>query len=192
MWGDQTQGRSMAALRRRWLGQSMCRLAPFAIVTGLGLAMQGAQADEADLTVLQDPLYVELSTCLMGSLTQHAIVQERRDGISIEAQRQRYRGQVGENALMEQFLTQLYATNDPSELLVELNSRCVANMVGLPQEQAAACYRQFLLPFYSAIMAQHTGGLDTAMPRANYLTCMKEGTRSAESTGLGGQRGVKP
>ncbi|PLC40591.1 hypothetical protein C0Q88_22610 [Ralstonia pickettii] len=137
------------------------------------LAMSATQADEVDLDVLQDLLYVELSTCLMGSLTQHAIAQERRNGVSIEVQRQRYRAQVGKNGLMEQFLTQLYATDDPSELLVGLNSRCVVNMVGLPQDRAATCYRQFLLPLYAAIMAPHTGGLDTTSPKTGYLACMR-------------------
>lgn len=143
------------------------------LLAGLGLTISTAQADEADLAAQQDPLYVELSPCLMGSLAQHAMAQERRNGVAIDTQRERYRAQVGEHALMEQFLMQLYATDDPSELLVGLNSRCVAGMVGVPEARAAACYRQFLLPFYTAMMAPHAGGLDTATPKANYLDCMK-------------------
>lgn len=153
------------------------------LLTGLGLALPAAHAEEANLAALQDPLYVELSPCLMGSLTQHALAQERRNGVPIETQRARYRAQIGESALMESFLTQLYAAEDPSALLVELNSRCVAGMVGLPQAQAAACYRQYLLPLYTAIMAPHTGGLDTTTPKTSYLSCMRAGTRPAESAG---------
>lgn len=142
------------------------------LLAGLGWT-SAVQADEGDLAALQDPLYVEVSLCLMGSMAQHAMAQERRNGVSIDTQRERYRAQVDENALMENFLTQLYATNDPSELLVALNSRCVANMVGLPEARAAACYRQFLLPSYTALMAPHAGSLDMATPKANYLACMK-------------------
>ncbi|NKF91921.1 hypothetical protein GO286_04221 [Ralstonia solanacearum] len=148
--------------------------------TAAWLGMVGAHAEEADLTGSQDPLYVQLSTCLMGSLTEHALAQARRDGVSIETQRARYRAQIGENARMEDFLTQLYATEDASALLVELNSRCVAGMVGLPQAQAAACYRQYLLPLYTAIMAPHTGGLDTTTPKRQYLACMKRTTKTPQ------------
>lgn len=151
----------------------LCRTLWSLLLAWLSLATPWVQAEEADMAAMQDPLYVELSTCLMGSLTQHAIAQERRNGVSIEVQRQRYRAQVGENALMEQFLTQLYATDDPSALLVDLNSRCVANMVGVPEERAAACYRQFMLPLYTAIMEPHEGGIDTATPKASYLACMR-------------------
>ena len=80
---------------------------------------------------------------------------------------------AGEHVLMEQFLSQLYATDDPSELLVGFNRRCVANMVGLPEGRAAVCYRQFLLPFYTTLMASHAGGLEMASPTANFLACMK-------------------